>query len=407
MYALRVINRTTSALVCRTWVLSRDGDAVLAYPLLFEVAPLCTNTTEIPVWPSDFASFDRAIAEVAGDGVHCIVEAAAPARRGSPRSRAAFAVVSLVAVMSALLAIAAVRVALPRIAALAVPPETLSGTTIAAQYGAFGVGRLTYSVTAPDGRLVQGGELAEHSGSIPIAIPATAGPGAYTLQMMMTGPLGRANETRVINALPAKGAGPAEIAEISVKPAVAEPGQRIDVAYAAAADDGYVRLVGTDGTIWQERPFSHTGQAQFVIPNVPSLRELRVVVRVRKGRSIAESMAGLVVWHAMSQNEAAAQIPGDANPSVQDANGTFAVLVSTVKSGHLIRVHILSPRNGMRIALTDAQSHELTAQDVGAEADIITLQAPSVTVPTRYTIVASFTDGFGQESLVAPVTIVP
>ena len=33
--------------------------------------------------------------------------------------------------------------------------------------------------------------------------------------------------------------------------------------------------------------------------------------------------------------------------------------------------------------------------------------APPVTMPTRYTVVASFTDGFGQESVVQPVTVVP
>jgi len=44
---------------------------------------------------------------------------------------------------------------------------------------------------------------------------------------------------------------------------------------------------------------------------------------------------------------------------------------------------------------------------VGAEADVVTLVAPAVTIPTRYTVVATFTDGFGEESVVAPVTVVP
>ena len=44
--------------------------------------------------------------------------------------------------------------------------------------------------------------------------------------------------------------------------------------------------------------------------------------------------------------------------------------------------------------------------NVGAEADVVTLRAPAVTVPTRYTVVG-FTDGFGQESVVQPVTIPP
>src|SRR5581483_6420584 len=44
-YLLRVVNRTAAALVCRTWVVSRSGDTLLAYPVVFEVEPLSTSAT--------------------------------------------------------------------------------------------------------------------------------------------------------------------------------------------------------------------------------------------------------------------------------------------------------------------------------------------------------------------------
>ena len=78
-----------------------------------------------------------------------------------------------------------------------------------------------------------------------------------------------------------------------------------------------------------------------------------------------------------------------------------------VASGAPIHVKILSPRNGMRISLNDTQSNEVTGVNVGADAETITLKAPTVSLATRYTVVASFTDGFGQESVVEPVTVVP
>jgi hypothetical protein len=301
------------------------------------------------------------------------------------------------------------RSALPHIAAFAVPPEALAGTTVAAQYDAFGAGRLSYAVTAPDGRQLQGGPLDARAGSIPIPIPND--PGAFTLQMTMSGPLGSVTETRVLNAIVAKGAEPAQIQDVSVRPAVAKPGQTVDVAYAAAGDGGYVQLLGTDGTVWAQQPFSHGGQTQLVVPAVASLREMRVLVHVSKGHSSAQTMAGLVVAPVPTRGETNPQIAGDdetnAPAAASTANGTFELLTPAVKSGGTIRIHVLSPRNGMRIALTDSQSHEVTALAVGAEADVVTLQAPAVTVPTRYTIVASFTDGFGQESVVQPVTITP
>ncbi len=410
IYALRVVNRTTVALVCRTWIVSHEGDTMLAYPVSFEVEPLSTSATQIPIWPKDFPSFDRALAEVAGDGVHCIVEAAVPPRSRGRITYARLAAACIATGMLALGAAAALRSALPRIAAFAVPPQTLAGTTVSAEYDAAGAGNLSYSVTAPDGRQLQGGELADRSGTLRVAIPASNDPGAYTLQMVMHGPLGTAKETRVLNTLAAHGPGSAQIEDVTVTPAVARPGQTIDVAYAASADAGYVRLLGADGTIWAQRPFARDGEAQLVVPAVPSLHEMRVLVHVNRGRSVAQSMAGIAVAAPAARADAGTQIAGDDETGAgasADENGTFEVLTPTVKSGGTIRVRIISPRNGMRISLTDAQSREVAGLNVGAEADVVTLNAPAVTVPTRYTLVASFTDGFGQESVVQPVTITP
>jgi hypothetical protein len=414
MYSLRVINRTSSALVCRTWVVSRTGDAILAHPILVEVAPLSVSATHLPVWSRDFASFDRAIAEIAGEGVHCVVEAPAPVVAPAHRTYAWLAAATFGVIVSALGAAGALRAATPRIAAFAVPPEAMAGTTVRAEYDVSGAGRLTYWVLAPDGRAVQTGTLAHSSGAIPIAIPVSGEPGAYTLQLVMDGPLGSVAATRVLNALAARNAGAAQIDSISVTPAVAKPGEPIDVAYSAAGDSGYVRLMSTDGTIWQQRPFSRDGQTQLLIPKLADQRELRVMLHVTKGRTAAQSMAGLVVASATAPAAAnpSPQLAGDDDPGAAaamsaDANGTFAVVGQTFKSGGSIHVRILSPRNGMRIALTDTQSREVFGTDVGAEATAATLRAPVVRAPARYTVVATFTDGFGQESVVAPVTVAP
>src|SRR6202042_1956254 len=103
------------------------------------------------------------------------------------------------------------RASLPRIAAFAVPPEALAGTTVRAEYDATGTGTLSYSVIAPDGRRMQGGNLGGRSGSIPIALPASNEPGAYTLQMTMTGVLGTAEQTRVLNSVVGKGSSVAQV----------------------------------------------------------------------------------------------------------------------------------------------------------------------------------------------------
>jgi hypothetical protein len=365
----------------------------------------------VPVWPRDFDSFHRAVAEIAGDGIHCIVEAPAPSP-ARPRGLATVALASAGAGLVALVAAAILSALLPRIAAFAVPPETVAGTTIRAEYQASGAGRLSYAVLAPDGRQIQAGTLDQHSGSLAVPIPPSNQPGAYTLQLAMSGPLGSATQTRVLNALVGHGGG-AAIGAISVKPLVARPGETVDVAYTATGDGGYVQLIGSDGTVWQQRPFSHSGQAQFVVPPASGLRDMRVLLHVTRGRSAAQSMAGLVVSaQAPSFAPAVPQVIADDNPNAapaagSDDNGVFQVLDASVKSGDLIHVRVLSPRNGMSLVLTDPQSHAVANVSVGSEADVVTLKAPAVTAPTRYTVVASFTDGFGEESVVAPVLIVP
>jgi hypothetical protein len=413
---LHVVNGTKSVLLCRAWVVSRNGEPVMAYPVPFEVGPLSTSETRVPVWPGDFASFDGAVAEIAGEGVRCIVEAPAPTVRKPASSYAVVAAASLVFGLLAIAAAAAIGGVLPRISAFAIAPMALAGTTVRAEYGASGLGKLSYAVTAPDGRLMQGGPLAEHSGSIPIALPAKAR-GAYTLHMVMQGPLGGVDATRVLNAiippLAANRAKAARIGLISVSPIIAKPGETIDVSYAATAESGYVRLVGLDGTIWGEQPFSGRGEAQFVVPYFSGVREMRVLVHVARGQTSAQSTAGLVVADLARQPASGdTQVVADdeaGSGSIADgsANGTFAVLTTRVRGGDPIKIRILSPRNGMRFSLTDSQSHELAHLDAGTDADVVTLPAPAVSVPTRYVVIASFTDGFGQESIVQPVTILP
>jgi hypothetical protein len=411
MYALQVVNETQARLVCRAWVVTRRGNAAFAHPATLEIEPFSAIAMQMPVRVRDFDSFERAVVEIAGDDVHYVVEAAPPPLR-SRRSALMMAATAVLIVGTLAIGAASLLAGMiPRIAAFAVPPMALAGTTVAAEYDAVGFGSLAYQVLAPDGHRVAGGTLADRSGSIPIALPPSSDGGAYTLQMTMRGPLGGAKEVRVLNSVPPKIGGGARIADIAVNPIVAKPGQAVSIAYAASGDSGYVRLVGSDGTIWAQKPYSPQGTTELTVPSVSSTREMRVMLHVTKGRSAAESSAGLLVATTAPKGGGATQsIAGDDDPDAATdaaANGTFEVLTRTVESGGTIHVRILSPRNGMRIALTDAQSREVAGTNVGADAETVALKAPAVTEADRYTVVASFTDGFGQETIVQPITVRP
>ncbi|HEU5480841.1 MAG TPA: hypothetical protein VFU90_13435, partial [Candidatus Tumulicola sp.] len=301
IYTLRVSNHLKTPLFCRIWVISHDGAAQSAHQTIIEIAPLSERSTDVPIWMDDCNSFERALAEIVGEGVECIVEAAAPqtetvaalpaAAEIARDGRFAIAGVALAAIVVAAVVFS---MAVPRIAAFAAPPMALNGTTVRAEYSASGAGKIAYAVLAPDGHTVQSGPLKDYEGAIPIAIPPSSVNGAFTLQLTMRGPLGSAKEIRVLNTVP-RANDAAQISDISVDPPVAKPGQTVTVTYAAAGTDGYVRLLGTDGTIWGQQPFLRSGKASFVVPALNDSREMHVLLHVTKGQSVAQSTAGLVV----------------------------------------------------------------------------------------------------------------
>lgn len=416
MYALRVANESSSVLICRILAIAPNGSQALAYPATFEVEPYSLKSADVPVW-LDGSVPQRFIAEVAGRDLYCTVEAPPPDVR--PRRRPIGAIAAIACILSglAMVGVAAVGLAIPRILAFAAPPLTHPGSTTQMEYSASGMGALAYSVAAPDGKTIAGATLPAASGAFPLTIPATGHPGAYSVRLSMRGPLGNVSQLRVVNVEVARNAGP-QIGAISVDPVVAAPGQTVTATYTASAGDGYLRLLDRDGTVWAQKPFSHNGVTTFSIPPVSGNREMRVLLHVTKGRGSAESSAGLVIAGTLpaaaqggnandmpvvagTDGAAAVSTPADAG------NGTFALARARVRSGETIDVRILSPRNGMRIALADPQSHEVSAVDVGSDADAVPLRAPAVRVPSRYTIVATFTDGFGEESVVEPITIEP
>ncbi len=412
MYALRVANDSSALLVCRIWAIAADGTPELAYPATFEVEAHSLKSMDVPIWP-DRRMPQRFVAEIAGRDVYCTVEAPAPQmpRRGPLRAIA----VACIAGGLAMLGAASFGLAVPRILALAVPPLTRPGSVLQMEYAASGAGTLAYSVTGPDGKSISGATLKRTSGAIALPIPVTGRTGAYTVLLAMHGPLGSVKELRVVNVETPRNAGP-QIGDVSVDPVVASPGQTVTVAYTASASDGYVRLLDRDGTVWAQKPFSRGGTTTFAIPPVAGNREMRVLLHVTKGRGYAESSAGLVVAGTSpitpSGNDdlplvAGSDGTGALSAAGEPANGTFSLARMRVRSGDAIDVRILSPRNAMRIALIDPQSHEVSAVNVGSDAEVVPLRAPAVRVPSRYTVVATFTDGFGEETVVEPLTIAP
>ena len=328
----------------------------MAYPVPFEVGPLSTSETRVPVWPGDFASFDGAVAEIVGEGVRCIVEAPAPAVRKAASSYALVAAASLLFGLLAIAAAAALGGLLPRISAFAVPPMALAGTTVRAEYGASGLGKLSYTVAAPDGRSMQGGALAEQLWIDPDCPSGGEGSGRVHAAH---------GDARAAGQRRCDAGSQRDHPALGNQPRQGCP-NRVDLGLPdhreAGPDDRcflccYGARVATcdcsalDGAIWGQQPFSRRGETQFVVPYFSGVREMRVLVHVARGQTSAQSTAGLLVADLASRPASGdTQVVGDDEPgsgSIANgsANGTFAVLTPRVRSGNPDQdSHTLAPQ---------------------------------------------------------------
>ncbi|MGH7729202.1 MAG: hypothetical protein ACREM2_10510, partial [Vulcanimicrobiaceae bacterium] len=75
--------------------------------------------------------------------------------------------------------------------------------------------------------------------------------------------------------------------------------------------------------------------------------------------------------------------------------------------GPAIVVRILHPVADLRLALTSVDGNAVSIVDVPPDQRSATLPAPSVSAPTRYDVVATYRDGFGQETVIRPVVVRP
>jgi hypothetical protein len=354
-YTLRILNNSMTALDCRVWALTQNGETLLAYPPPFEIGPYSVESREVPVILDEFDKFERAVAEITGDGVHLVVETVAPTAKKKGRPLLTSLVAGLCLCVTTLGA-TAFGLSLPRIQALAAPPLVASGTVVDAEYAASGVGRLTYVVQAPNGEALQQGTLAAHSGSIPIPIPASLQSSAYTLQLTMQGPLGTDKEVRVLNAQPP------------------------EVVYRKSAQSSGVAV------------------DPLVAKIIAAMKNAKLFVAAPVKTTTAPQST------VVSDDVQDPAPPADTNTS---ANGVFAIASPKIKSGGAIHMRILSPRNGMVVTLTDMQSKEISTKPIGVDQDTVDIGVPRVSVATRYAVVMNFQDGFGQESVVQPITVTP
>ncbi len=418
-YELRVANETALPLAAFAYAVKRKTNeppvtclalAVRAHSAVllgFEVALLRRTT------------FERVAVEIRGDDILLTVDALPPPPIPEfPRRIFGLAGAALVA--AAAIAFALER---PRIVGLSVPNVALAGSRIDAVYAARGNGRLRYELDGSDGTVLGGGTLDHRDGSFPLALAAGASR-TYVVRLAIEGALGSdvrvatvESQRRPVARTVTRVEHPARIASLAVEHDRVVADAPIVVYYDIDAAGGTIRLLDRNGVAWGGAPVNRgAGSVRLNAPSYAQPRELSVALRAVTGASRAESSVGVLVLPKTSPSPSASPKPSPSRPApTPEPNGIafpaisrapFSLPSRPVHAGDTVRIGIVTPRNGLRLAVTAPDGHDVINELVGDRREIA-LRLPGSPRNTRYTVVATFNRGYGEETMVRELHVAP
>jgi hypothetical protein len=404
----------------------------------------------------------RMIAEVYAQDSKLVLDAKDDSGIARDVARRAIATAAALAVLlSGSLAYAALR---PHVGALAAPQTVTGGANFDVAYDARGASA-SYSVDTPDGQEIASGALDPRAGSFSISLPRADVSQGYDVRVAATGALG--SDSRSIHVLalaPVSVAAthrtPVNVTHLSLQSDTVDSGQPIVVRYRSTVPSGTVRLIDQYGTVRGEALLNARGRSTLVAPYVDADQDLRVVVSAQRGDAHAASAIAVTVKHvdpaeqtaalathaavpALASNANAAAHPdptaatasaaqnASADPEDAAAGGTQAktpeastpviddraepvVVVpgppisvdAHQVAGQPVRVHVLHHDAGLHLSMMAPGGAELVSENVAGDVSSVLLEAPAALVNggKGYAIVATFSRGVGQETVIRPIS---
>lgn len=404
-YALRVLNNTPLPAFARIFV-DTKGTQINAFPKDVEIAPYSMRDDVIPVRMDVTGPFDRAIVAVSSEDHYFTVEAPPP-----PRERPDFLRWGALAALP-LVAFGAVQLGVPRILDLSAPQKAIAGSKLQVPFQVSGVGSVEYDFRTKDGLQLAAG-LASASGVLTLQIPRDGVGTPYTLHVRMRNRFIRTEDSATIGAIvpvTVKAAPPehvgALIKNLSVTPSPVVAGEALEVRYATDARKGDVFLVDAGGTTWAHAPFSLDGSTRLDVPKAAAGREMRVVLHAQRDKAHAESSVGITVMPSqeVAVNDQPQPAPTRTHPAAATADLTLSSQV--VSPGDMVIANVTGVRGDVRVTLMNSSGATL-AQGDADEGSGVTLNAPNVSTPTTFYVVATLTNGVSQQTIVKRLVVTP
>jgi hypothetical protein len=287
----------------------------------------------------------------------------------------------------------------PQIEAYALPAHVAAGDVVTGSYAVSGLGSARYDVTL-DQTHVASGSLQDRSGSF--WFPTRRRAGDYHVLLSMNGLLGVVRRDLVVSTIPAAIARTASIVALQPEPSVVRSGEKIDVRYIAHARSGTVTLFDASGIPLSRAPYDASGLSTLTAPHVDTATQYRVALAIEQGGSSAQASAGLLVLPKTGANPTANPTP---IPGILTAAQVFRVVPSFVRSGARFSVRVLAHPRNFRLAIEDERGVDVEQAKIKPREHIVRFAAPSVDQDTPYVIVATFSRGNIEQTLLQPLIV--
>jgi hypothetical protein len=201
------------------------------------------------------------------------------------------------------------------------------------------------------------------------------------------------------------------IENLAVSPSPATAGQDLTVRYATKAQTGDVWLLDTSGATWAHEQLSLSGTTVLKIPQAAAGREMRVVLHAQRAGQNAQSSVDVAI---MASKEIVAQATQTAPPPAAPQAAPQAPAQSAelklssqvVSSGDTVTASITGVTGDVRVTVTSA-SGQTIAEGNANEDQGIAINAPNVSTPTTFYVVATLTTGVSQQSIVKRLYVTP
>ncbi len=413
-YALRVLNNTRCTAQARL-LIDVNGVQSDAYPRVFEIAPYSMRDDMIPVRFDEVGRFDRAIVEVSSGDTYFTVEAPPPPPQ--PKQWKKWCAAAVVPIVAAI----AIDLAVPRVLAVAAPEKALAGSTVQVPFQVSGAGSVEYDFATKDGMQLAAG-LASRSDVLKLPIPSHGAGAPYTLHVRMRNAFINSERTAVITAIIPKSApivrprkpqldASTLIGDLSVTPSPVHAGGMLTVKYATLAQSGDIWLIGMDGRTWARAPLSPAGFVQVSVPQAGAGHDMRVVLHAQRGNVHAESSVGLTVLPSEEIAKSNAPSTDSSGTNVAHeaaaATPTLSLDSQVVSPGDNVVVRVSGTHGDVQIKLENTSGGTVAQGSVSAQDGAISISAPSVSTVTTFFVIATYSAGVSEQSIVRRLVVTP